>query len=286
MTRTHHPIAEFMTPVPATISSDSTLVDALQTMRALSIRHLPVVTDGRLQGTLSLPEVALCEQLGHSMETTLVRQVMQPKVLEVDPSEAVTRVARRMATEKVECAVVVDHGKTVGILTTTDTLVLLADSLAVAGSIVPRNRMPSEIRARIHRDHDALRGRLERVEALAERALRDEPVQSEMFSAATGLYDHLLQHIDLEDELLAPHLNERPGNGARQARAMLDKHHEQREQLLMGRSMVAAGDVEHLAESLLLLSHWVKIDMKEEESVELSAAAMSDSPVVQDAEVG
>jgi hypothetical protein len=50
--------------------------------------------------------------------------------------------------------------------------------------------------------------------------------------------------------------------------------------------MVASGDVEHLAESLLLLAHWVKIDMKEEESVELAPAAMSDSPVVQDAEFG
>ena len=56
MTRTHHPIAEFMTLVPATISPDSTLTDALQKMTEPSRRKVTLAWNGddvaRAIGTL------------------------------------------------------------------------------------------------------------------------------------------------------------------------------------------------------------------------------------------
>jgi CBS domain-containing protein len=57
------PIAEVMTPDPATLSGDAAVSDALLTMARLGIHHIPLVTDGRLSGVISEKDVFALRRL-------------------------------------------------------------------------------------------------------------------------------------------------------------------------------------------------------------------------------
>lgn len=51
------PISEFMTPAPETIDRDAKIAFALQKMDVGGYRHLPVTTDGRISGVISIRDV-------------------------------------------------------------------------------------------------------------------------------------------------------------------------------------------------------------------------------------
>jgi CBS domain-containing protein len=51
------PIAQFMTPNPETVNPDSTLAEAINKMNVGGYRHLPVVTDGRPTGVVSVRDM-------------------------------------------------------------------------------------------------------------------------------------------------------------------------------------------------------------------------------------
>ena len=52
-----HPISEFMTASPETIDRDAKIAFALQKMDVGGYRHLPVTTDGRITGVVSIRDV-------------------------------------------------------------------------------------------------------------------------------------------------------------------------------------------------------------------------------------
>ncbi len=67
------PLSKVMTLAPATISSEQTVREALETMDAKGIRHLPVAAEGRVVGVVSMRdfvgnEVAVLDSL-HEMES-------------------------------------------------------------------------------------------------------------------------------------------------------------------------------------------------------------------------
>jgi CBS domain-containing protein len=51
------PVRQFMTPTPETINSDDTLAFALHKMNVGGYRHLPVVTNGRPSGVISVRDM-------------------------------------------------------------------------------------------------------------------------------------------------------------------------------------------------------------------------------------
>lgn len=51
------PVSKWMTPDPTTVDPESTAEDALQIMVAQGFRHLPVATDGRTIGIVSLRDL-------------------------------------------------------------------------------------------------------------------------------------------------------------------------------------------------------------------------------------
>jgi CBS domain-containing protein len=53
-----HPVDQWMTKEPSSVSSDQTENDALDLMLAGGFRHLPVVDDGRLVGIISIRDVS------------------------------------------------------------------------------------------------------------------------------------------------------------------------------------------------------------------------------------
>ena len=57
LTFEQRPISEFMTPSPETIDHDAKIAFALHKMDVGGYRHLPVTTDGRITGVISIRDV-------------------------------------------------------------------------------------------------------------------------------------------------------------------------------------------------------------------------------------
>lgn len=287
MTAPRRPIGDFMTLLPHTIRVDQPLSAAQALMSQLEVRHLPVVEDHTLLGVLSDRDLALAMSLGADLTATAVGLAMTPGPLVVGPDAELSEVVREMATQKFGSVLIQEGGRVVGILTTVDALALLAELLGAHVSIVPSNRWPSEVSQRIRHEHRAIEALLGEVEQLAERVLHeDTEAEAQLVVRATELYDALLAHMELEDKVLAPSLREAPIAGDYRADELLTKHREQREQLQMGKAMLESGDVEHLSQSLLLLAHWVRVDMRHEEATLLTDGALSDNVVLSDASAG
>ena len=121
MTKPIPPIQKFMTTSPHSIGADQTLSVAHEMMRAHAIRHLPVLSGGKLVGILSDRDLRLVESLkGVDPNTLSVDEAMAPTVYSVGPDTPLDEVVSTMATKKYGSAVVMQNNKVVGIFTTVD----------------------------------------------------------------------------------------------------------------------------------------------------------------------
>jgi acetoin utilization protein AcuB len=121
--KSRHDVGRYMTPAPHSIGVEQSLETAHRMMKELGIRHLPVLEGGKLVGLLSQRDLYLTEAL-EPMDTRAVRvdQAMSQDTYVVEKDALLDVVAATMAERKLGCAVVVDHAKVVGVLTTTDAL--------------------------------------------------------------------------------------------------------------------------------------------------------------------
>lgn len=120
-------LVRVMTPIPFTVAPDDTLLMAHRMMSDHDIRHLPVVSAGRLVGVLSERDVVTWSGHGRPMH---VADAMTPEPYVVSVTTPLHEVARHMARRKLGCAVVVQDERVVGVFTTVDALRVLADLLA------------------------------------------------------------------------------------------------------------------------------------------------------------
>ena len=113
-----------MTRNPITVRPEDDLALARQIMLWAGVRHLPVVRDGRLVGLLSDRELLQASsELGFATARTLpVSKVSRQEIPSVGPHDPVEDAAARMVSERIDGLPVLDHGKLVGIVTTTDLL--------------------------------------------------------------------------------------------------------------------------------------------------------------------
>ena len=136
MTQFAIPIQHYMSSVLVVIEPQRTIADASHLMRVHSIRHLPVVSKGKVVGLLSQRDVYLLETLKDvDPSQVAVEEAMVREVYMVDPEEPVYRVANEMAERKIGSAVVSHDGKLLGLFTSTDALRALA--AFVVSSTVP-----------------------------------------------------------------------------------------------------------------------------------------------------
>jgi acetoin utilization protein AcuB len=116
-------ISEVMRRGPFTITESDSLGVAQYAMSRARIRHLPVVSDGRLVGILSERDVLAARAHADDRDWWAIRvhDAMRPAQT-AHPEDSLTEVAARMASGKLGAMPIVERGKLLGIATITDVL--------------------------------------------------------------------------------------------------------------------------------------------------------------------
>ena len=126
-------IDEIMHPFPHTVGSNQTLAVVKEMFRQHGIRHLPVCDRGKLCGILSERDVDFALRVDkESAENLLVKDCCTPEPYAVSASTPTDVVVRKMAQEKIGCAVITEKDRVVGIFTTVDACRALAELLSTA----------------------------------------------------------------------------------------------------------------------------------------------------------
>jgi acetoin utilization protein AcuB len=123
-------VQKYMTYVPKSIGFDRPLSHAIELMREMNIRHLPVLNAGKLVGILTDRDIKLVTSFDNTdPEKILVEEACTFDPYATSPQSPLNEVVSHMASKKYGCAVVVDNGKLVGILTETDVYKAFAELL-------------------------------------------------------------------------------------------------------------------------------------------------------------
>lgn len=121
-------ISKYMTTTPDAINFDSTIVEAMNVMEKHNIRHLPVIKDKAVFGILSDRDVkSILAFAGTNPRTIKVGEICSDTPYLTQPDALLHEVAAEMAEKKFGSALVIDNGKLVGIFTTTNACMALAD---------------------------------------------------------------------------------------------------------------------------------------------------------------
>lgn len=123
MTKPIPQIMKYMTTTPITIDKEASLVEAATIMQKNHIRHLPVLSRGKIEGILSSTDVALIQGLnGVDFENLKVIDCFTPNPYKVTPETLLDEVLDEMAEKKYGCVLVNDNDQLVGIFTWVDAL--------------------------------------------------------------------------------------------------------------------------------------------------------------------
>jgi len=125
-------IREIMTRGPWTILSTDTLGNAQQAMSQHHVRHLPVISEGKLVGMLSERDVLATRAHAEPDDRWWklpVSLAMEPPET-VDVAEAIEAAATRMGSSQLGALAVTENGELVGVVSVID--ILLAHTATVA----------------------------------------------------------------------------------------------------------------------------------------------------------
>ncbi len=123
-------IQRYMTTTPHTVGAEQTLTTAQALMREYGVRHLPVMHGNRLVGIISDGDLQIISGLKDADPNLIrVEDAMTQDVITFEPGAPLDEVATSMAERKAGSAVVVQNSRVVGIFTTVDAMLALADLL-------------------------------------------------------------------------------------------------------------------------------------------------------------
>ena len=128
-------ILNLMTADPVTIGSHDTLAQAKAIMDEGHFRRLPVVDNGQLVGIITERDIR--EHTGY-FESTRVTAAMRSALITVGPRATVEDAARLMLRHKIGGLPIVDEGKLVGIVTTSDLLKAFLNVVEASKEIISR----------------------------------------------------------------------------------------------------------------------------------------------------
>jgi len=125
---------------------------------------------------------------------------------------------------------------------------------------------PSAVRRRIMEGHETLRSMLDGIAQLAE-GLRagEQGARDSLRSSAESLLEAFEQHLELEDRILAPALEETPGFGPERSREMVEHHERQQEMLRAAISELHDADADALADRITEVARDLREDMERED---------------------
>jgi len=125
-------VQDIMTRNPHTLEADDVLDLADDLMSMARIRHIPILSGGKIVGIVSQRDLffsALVKALGLQpreqkdlMKTIRARELMSHPVITISPGASVKEAARLMGQNKIGCLPVVKGKQFVGIVTETDIL--------------------------------------------------------------------------------------------------------------------------------------------------------------------
>ena len=131
-------ISRYVSSVVVVIGPGQPLAEAIRLMRLHEVRHLPVVSKGKLVGLVSQRDVYLMRSLDPvDPSEVLVSEAMTSDPYTVEPDAPIDLVTREMARRKIGTALVTHNQTLLGLFTTTDALLALA-------ALVEDDRVPGE----------------------------------------------------------------------------------------------------------------------------------------------
>ena len=127
------PVSKIMTTDLVTINHTNSLLDAEKLFEKHKIRHIPVVSNKKIIGILSLTDllrISFVDTYGEDdshVDTAVynmlsIEQVMVKNPVHITPSLTIKEVAEILAKKEFHALPVVENGDLVGIVTTTDLL--------------------------------------------------------------------------------------------------------------------------------------------------------------------
>lgn len=128
---------EIMTRDVICISPDASIREAYDLMRTASIRHLPVVAGTALLGVVSDRDILPFTRDGAVVADRAIEEVMTEAPIVVSPKTTIARIAEHMLEYKIDCVPVVVGDRLIGMVTSTDMLVLLLAPLEPATTGLP-----------------------------------------------------------------------------------------------------------------------------------------------------
>lgn len=131
------PVKKIMTSDVFSVSTNGALKEVVNLFRKHKIRHVPVVSGSEVKGIISRTDInrltfgALFENQEGADEAVLemlsIAQVMTAHPRTVSSDDSIKDVAEIFASEEYHALPVVDEGKLVGIVTTTDIIRYMLD---------------------------------------------------------------------------------------------------------------------------------------------------------------
>lgn len=122
-------VSNRMTKDPVTVTADDFLIQARLKMQKGSFRQLPVVSDGQLVGIITDRDMR--EHAGY-LDRTQVKTAMSKKPLSVATATTLEAAAQLLLKWKIGGLPVVESGRLVGIITTSDVLQAFLDVMGAS----------------------------------------------------------------------------------------------------------------------------------------------------------
>jgi acetoin utilization protein AcuB len=134
-------VSDWMTKKVYAVEPEEYLSDALSVMKERSIKHVPVVKDGKLKGIVSDRDIKEYSpskatsldiyELHYLLAKTRIREMMNTKVITTTADTPVEEAAMVMLDKDIGCLPVLDMGNVVGIISDKDIFRALVDITGV-----------------------------------------------------------------------------------------------------------------------------------------------------------
>jgi acetoin utilization protein AcuB len=133
-------VKDRMTPNPVTITTDTSLKEALDLVRSKPFRHLPVLDEsGKLAGIVTEKSLVYASptptttlsvfEVDYILSRTKIGQVIQGPVITVQPDLPIEEAARVMIDHRIGCLPVVEDEELIGIISDTDIFRVFVEGL-------------------------------------------------------------------------------------------------------------------------------------------------------------